>query len=362
MHGMKIAIVHEFLNQLGGLERTLQNLCDVFPDAAVYTLLHDEGLTRGQFTHKNIAESFIGHIPRASGYHRAMPFLYPLAAESLDLRDYDVIISNSVTAAKGVIVKPSTLHICYCSSPTRYLWDDSIYYLNNSFVPRIMRPAVSMVLSGLRIWDRQAAQRPDRFIANSQYVRRRIAKYYRRDAQVIYPPVDTASFSMTSIKKDDYYLMAGRLVEYKRFDLGIQACRALNRKLKIVGTGPDYGRLKMLAGPDIEFLGHVSDQELQRLFAGAQAFLFPQEEDFGIVQVEAIASGCPVIAYQAGGALEVIREGINGVLFNIQSSDSLAVGMRRAESIRFSAELIRKSALPFDSSVFKGAIKSAIGA
>ena len=359
---MKIAIVHEFLNQLGGLERTLQNLCDVFPDAAVYALLHDEVSTRGAFTHKQISESFIGNIPRASGYHRAMPFLYPLAAESLDLREYDVVISNSVTAAKGVILKPGTLHICYCSSPTRYLWDDSVYYLNDSFVPALARPAVSVILSGLRIWDRQAAQRPDRFIANSQYVRRRIAKYYRRDAQVIYPPVDISAFSATSAEKQEYYLMVGRLVEYKRFDLGIQACRALKRKLKIVGTGPDYTRLKALAGPDIEFLGHVGDQELRNLFAGARAFLFPQEEDFGIVQVEAIASGCPVVAYRAGGALEVIQEGVNGIFFDSQAPDLLTAAMRHVESIRFSPASIRQSALPFDAAIFRQAIKSAIGA
>ncbi len=345
---MKIALVHDYLTQLGGGERVLAEFCEMFPEAPIFTLIYDDKRTDGVFKNKKIYTSFLQKIPGSKKYFRGFVWLMPLAVEQFDFFDFDIVISVSHSFGKGIITKPSTKHICYCLTPTRYLW----HYPGLPF-KLISQP----ILSYLRNWDYQAARRPDYFIACSENVRQRIKKYYNRESEVIYPPVDTGKFYISNEPKD-YFLMVGRLVPYKRFDIAIEAFSKMpQERLMIIGDGPELRKLKIknkkLKNKNIKFLGRVSDEELPKYYANCRALIFPQEEDLGIAPLEAMASGKPVIAYRTGGALETVKEMETGLFFNKQNSKSLIEELIKFKESKFNPEKIRKYAQNFDKEIFK---------
>ncbi|MEK7620439.1 MAG: glycosyltransferase, partial [Patescibacteria group bacterium] len=301
---------------------TERQLHGLWPDAPLYTLLFDPK-SLPAFAGRDIRTSFLERLPFGRRKYQWYLPLMPTATEHYDLSDYDVVLSSTSAFAKGVLTRENTLHICYCHTPTRYLWSDTHSYIEELRVPRIVKMMLPPLLSRLRMWDRQAADRVDVFIANSQTVRRRIQKYYGRDAAVIHPPVDTHRFSISPEPKT-YFLTGGRLVAYKRYDLVIEAANRTGIPLKIFGSGPVEEALRRMAKPHIEFLGRVSDEEQAKLYAGARAFIHPQEEDFGITPVESMASGVPVIAWRRGGATETVVEGLSGAFFDEQIWEELA--------------------------------------
>ncbi len=355
---MKIALVHDYLNQYGGAERVLEVLCEIFPEAPIYALLYDERMTGGVFKEREIHTSFLQKLPFARKHHRIFPLLMPLAIEQFDLSYYDIVLSVSASFAKGVITKPHTKHINYCLTPTRFLWDDSHRYIDEFRYPWPIRKLVPFFITYLRLWDKEAALRVDKFVAISNFVKSRIKKYYNRDAAIIYPPVDAHKYYISD-KVSDYFLMVGRLVPYKRFDLAVKVFNAIGKPLKIIGDGPERKRLEKLvhrggmAKPNIEFLGLVSDYKMPEIYSRAQAVIFPQEEDFGIVPLEAMASGRPVIACRGGGALETILENQTGVFFDEQTEISLAQAIGRYYLTPWNPAAIRAHALKFGKEVFR---------
>lgn len=350
---MRIALVHDYLNQYGGGERMLEIFCEMFPDAPIYTLLYDEQATGHVFRNREIHTSFLQRLPLIKKYHRLLPFLMPIAIEQFDLSYYDVVISNSASFAKGVITKPRTRHISYCLTPTRYLWDDSHRYLAEANYPWLFKKFIPLFLSYLRIWDFEAAFRVDKFIAISSFIQKRIKKYYNRESEIIYPAIDVSKYHIATDKPEDYFLMVGRMVPYKKFDLAVKVFNATGQKLKIVGDGPEFKHLKRIAWPNIEFLGLISDCDMPKLYSHCKAVIFPQEEDFGLVPLEAMASGRPVIAYRGGGAMETVIDGENGVFFDQQTEIDLVRAIGRFEYTHWDAQKIRAHAFKFDKSVFK---------
>ncbi|MBI2068860.1 MAG: glycosyltransferase [Candidatus Yanofskybacteria bacterium] len=359
---MKIAFVHEYLNQFGGAERMLQVLCALFPEAPIYTLIYDRNATGGVFDDKIIHTSFLQKMPLAKKYHRAFPLLMPLAMEQFDFSGYDSVVSVSASFAKGILTKPGTKHICYCLTPPRFLWDDSQKFVEEFGYSRLVKKFLPPFITYLRMWDQEASRRVDDFWAISDFIKDRIDKYYRRPSTVIYPPVNINKFKIGNWKLEigNYYLMVGRLVSYKRFDLAVRVFSRLGLPLKIVGIGPEFKKLRSLASggsrskaSGIEFLGQVSDDRLVDLYAGSRALIFPQEEDFGIVPLESMASGKPVIAYRAGGALETVEEGKTGIFFDQLTEDSLMDAVRRFEKMSFDPKICRIQAEKFDVAVFK---------
>lgn len=349
---MKIALVHEYLNQFGGAERVLQVLSSFFPDAPIYTLFYDAKATGGVFEGKEIRTSFLQKAPFIKKYHRLFPLFMPVAIEQFDFSDFDVVISISSSFAKGVITKPQTKHICYCLTPPRFLWDGSQKFMDDFGYPRFIKNIFPPLITYLRLWDREASFRVDKFIAVSNFVKGRIKKYYSRDSDVIYCPVNTEKF-YTSPSIGDYFFMAGRHVSYKRFDLAVKVFNKLGWPLKIAGIGPETDRLKKLARSNIEFLGLVSDEILADLYSHARAFIFPQEEDFGITPLESMASGRPVIAYRGGGSVETIVEGKTGIFFDEQTEESLIRVVRSFDFTQFDPNECRRQADRFSIEVFK---------
>ena len=358
---MRVALIHDYLNQWGGAEKVLQAFCEIWPEAPIFTLVYDEKVTRGFFKEKRICTSFLQKFPFLKNNHRLFLMFMPQAIESFNLSGYDLVLSDSASYAKGVITRPETLHISYCHTPLRYVWDDNQKYVNEFCFPEIIKKFSSFPRSWLRIWDKEAASRVDKFIANSISVKKRIAKYYRRGAVVIYPPVDLGLFS---ISKDlgDYFLIGGRLAPYKRVDIVIEAFLKLDYKLKIFGDGVDMKRLKKIAGDskNIEFLGRIDDEAKARLYSRCRAFINPQYEDFGITAVEAMASGRPVIAYRRGGAVETIKENITGVFFDDQTPAGIMKAISDFEKISFNPEEIKQRTKQFSTERFKEEIKKYI--
>lgn len=349
---MRVALIHDHLTQYGGAERVLEALQAIWPEAPTYTLRYDPAVMGQAFAHKTIRTSFLERLPFARRAFRWFLPLMPLATESYDLSNFDVVISNSSAFSKGIITAPHAIHICYCHTPTRYLWSDTESYIAELRAPRFVKAALPLLLHKLRSWDQLAANRVDHFIANSETVERRIQKYYRRESQVIYPPVDIERFSISTEPKT-YFLAGGRLVAYKRFDLVVDAFTKLGKPLKVFGTGPELADLKKRAGPNITFVGRVSDDERARLFANAIAFINPQEEDFGITPVESMASGRPVIAYRRGGAIETVIDGVTGVFFDEQSWEELADVVLHFDERQFRPEKIRAHAEQFATRIFR---------
>jgi glycosyltransferase involved in cell wall biosynthesis len=306
----------------------------------------------------DVRTSFMQRLPLVTRQHQPFLLLYPLAFESFDLGGFDVVISNSSAFCKGVVTPPTTLHVCYCLTPMRWVWSYRSYVERERLgaAARLVLPAA---ISNLRAWDIATAQNVDRFMAISQTVAARIGKYYRREATVIYPPVNCATFTPQPNKEDDYYLVVSRLIPYKRIDLAVDAFTRLGLPLKIVGSGGrDEPALRARAGRNVEFLGRLSDGELQELYARCRAFVFPGEEDFGIAPLEAQASGRPVIAYAAGGALDTVVDGQTGVLFAPQTVDALVEAVRRAERTAWDPAAIRAHAERFDTCVFRSRLRS----
>jgi len=349
---MRIAFVHEYLNQFGGAERVLQVLASIFPDAPIYTLFYDSEATGRVFEGKEIRTSFLQKIPFINKYHRFFPLFMPTAIEQFNFSQFDVVISISASFAKGIITKPGTRHICYCLTPPRFLWDDSQKFVEEFTYPGAIKIFFPPLITYVRLWDREASLRVDEFWSISNFVRDRVKKYYLRDSEVIYCPVNVDKFYITD-SIDDYFFMTGRLVSYKRFDLAIRVFNKLGWPLKIAGVGPEMKKLKKIAGNNIEFLGLVSDEKLADLYSHSKAFIFPQEEDFGITPLESMASGRPVIAYRGGGAVETVREGETGFFFNQQTEESLSEAVKRFNAKDFEPSKCREQAERFGIEVFK---------
>ncbi len=355
---MKLALVHDHLVQDGGAEEVLRVLQDIWPQAPTYALFYD-AQKFPDFQNKKIKTSFLQKLPLSLKKYQWYLPLMPAATESYNLTEFDAIVSSSSAFSKGVIIKPNAVHICYCHTPTRYLWSDTHSYVSELRVPWFIKAILLPILSQLRLWDHAAAQRVDLFVANSKTVQERIKKYYGKNSIVIHPPVNTEKFFISSEPKN-YFLVGGRLVPYKRYDLIIQAFNRTGLPLKIFGTGPIEEELKKTANSNIEFVGRVSDQELVNLYVNCRAFLHPQEEDFGITAVEAMAAGRPIIAYRKGGATETVVEGVTGEFFDEQIWEELADLLIRFDEKKYNPEVIREHAQKFNTERFKNEIHEVV--
>jgi glycosyltransferase involved in cell wall biosynthesis len=359
---MKVALVHDYLNQMGGAERVVMAFHEIFPDAPIYTSIYDPQRVDPAFQKMDIRTSFMQKFPLVTKHHQPYLPFYPFAMESLDLRDYDLVLSSSSAFAKGVITRPETMHICYCHTPMRWCWNYD-EYVEREQLGGIARRVLPFLITGLRIWDQTSSMRVDHFIANSPVIAERIQKYYRREAVFIPPPVDAQRFSFdAATQPEDYFLVLSRLIPYKRIDLAIQACNKLQLPLVIIGGGRDEERLKKMAGPTIRFLGRLSDAEVLHYYAHCRAFLFPGEEDFGITPLEAQASGRPVIAYGAGGALASVVDGVTGTFFKQQTVEGMANVLATFDEHAFDPQTIRNHALEFDTPRFHRRIQQFIEA
>lgn len=348
---MRVAIVCSWLNQYGGAERVLEAIKSLYPDAPIYTSIFWPEVLPEFYRSWDIHVSVLDRLPLIHRHHRLFLPLYPLAFETFDLSNYDVIISVTSAFAHGIVTNPQALHICYCLTPARFLWDYE-NYVRREGIARALKLLSPFVLRGLRQWDRLAADRVDEFVAISEEVARRIAKYYRRPSRVIYPPVETARFK-PSEERGDYFLIISRLVPYKRIDLAVEAFNRLGLPLVIIGDGRDRAALERMAQSNIHFLGRISDSETSAYLARCRAFIFPGEEDFGIAPLEAQAAGRPVIAYAGGGALETIQSGVTGTFFYPQTADALAEAVAAFDETRYDPIEIRRHAENFDVSVFR---------
>src|SRR5689334_14945546 len=357
---MRVAIVHDLMNQMGGAERVLLTLHDLYPQAPIYTSIWDPRITDKRFRSLDIRTSYMQRLPFIMRHHQPYLPLYPFVFERLDLREYDVVISSSWAFAKGIVTRPEALHICYCHTPMRWAWRYEDYVAHED-VGLIARAILPPFVTWLRSWDYTTAARVDYFLANSPAVAARIAKYYRREATVIMPPVDTSRFQVAS-SHDDYFLVVSRMIPYKRIDLAVQAFTRLGLPLRVIGGGRDEKKLRRMAGKNVRFMGTLPDAAVREHMARCRALIFPGEEDFGITPVEAQASGRPVIAYGAGGALESVVQGVTGEFFGTQTTECLAETVSRFDERRYDSQAIRKHAESFDTEVFKSKIRAYIKA
>ncbi len=347
----RIALAHDHLFQLGGAEQVLRELTHLYPEAPVYTLVCDAE-ARDFLSPIELKTSYLQQLPGGVRFFKWFLPVMPTAWKRFDFSTYDIVISSSSGFVKGITASPNALHISYCHSPARYLWGDSEAYLRAAHIPWPAKQYLAHLIDAFREWDYAAAQRVDHFIANSQYIASRIQTYYDRESTVIYPPIDTAQFHLDKDVRD-YYLIVSRLRPYKRVDLAIEAFNNLRLPLVIIGEGEEYQHLRSIAKGTIHFLGEVSDAERNKYLARCKAFIYPQEEDFGITAVEAMASGRPVIAYRAGGALETVVPGLSGVFFDEQSWESLAYTILKHEHENMDPSTIRSQVLRFDTKVFR---------
>jgi glycosyltransferase involved in cell wall biosynthesis len=346
----KIALVHDYFVQMGGAERVAEAMHDSFPGAPVYTTVALPKFLPGGLRTADIRTSALQHLPALDRRFRHYFMLYPFAVEHFDLSQYDLIFSSSSGYAKGVRRRRNAIHVCYCHTPMRWVWRYDDYVAREGF-SGALRASLPTLLWGLRKWDLRASRQPNYYIANSHLVAQRIKKIYGREAFVIPPPIDVQRFQMSD-EVGDYYLVLSRLMPYKRIDLAIEACRRANRRLIVIGDGPDRSRLEKLADDRIEFLGRQPDQVVNYYAARCRALLFPGEEDFGMAPLEVNAAGRPVIAYRAGGAVETVIEGVTGVFFDHQNIQSLAEAIEQFEGLRWKQENLRHHAERFDRTVF----------
>lgn len=355
---MKVALIHEHMYQEGGAEKVLRQFQALYPDAPTFTTVFNRRGMGSDFASKDIRPSFIQHFPGGVRMYKWFLPLMPAAVERFQLAPYDVVLSSNSCFAKGVITRPDAVHISFCHSHTRYLWNDSYDYVENLHYPRFFkRGIIAPYLSYLRMWDRLAADRVDHFIANSHSIQLGIKKYYQRDSTVIFPPVETHRFSLADAV-DKYFVTGGRLVSYKRFDLAIMAANQLGLPLTIFGAGPEEKKLRALAKPNVTFIGRINDEHKQRILARALAFINPQEEDFGITPVEAMAAGRPVIAYARGGALDTVKPGVSGVLFDEQAWEPLADAMIRFRASDYNPHAVKAWAEQFSEERFRSEIRA----
>ncbi|MFZ5932917.1 MAG: glycosyltransferase [Patescibacteria group bacterium] len=346
---MKVALVYDRVNKWGGAERVLMALHEIFSDAPLYTSVYSPAKAAWAKIFPKVIPSFLNKIPLFRERHELLGTLTPLAFESFDFSSYDVVISVTSEAAKGIITRPGTHHICYCLTPTRYLWSHHQLYFRNKFLKFFSKPLVSY----LRNWDKIAAQRPDEIVAISRAVRERIKNYYGRDAKVIYPPVEIDEFTDGEEAKKKFFLVAGRLVPYKRVDLAVNAFNKLGYPLLVVGTGSEERKIRRLAKENIKFVGEVSDQKLATYYREAAALIVPQEEDFGIVSLEAQAAGTPVIAYHKGGSLDTVINGKTGIFFEKQTVTSLTKAVKSFTKMKFEKRDLLTNATRFSKERFK---------
>ena len=353
----RIALVHDYLNQYGGAERVLESFHDLYPDAPVYTSIYAPELMPAQYRDWRVEVSFMQQLPMIHRHHQPYLLLYPRAFDRLKLNGFDLVLSSSSAFAKGVRAPVGVPHICYCHSPMRFVWDFE-RYAERERMNQVARRLLPLLLRRMRQWDLHTSLRVDQFIANSSTVAARIKKYWNRDSTIVFPPVDTENIHpVAESEVQDYFMLISRLVPYKRFDIAIDAFNRLGLPLKIVGNGRARAALERQAGPNIEFLGNVSDEEKHHLFAHCRAAIFPAEDDFGIAQVEAQAAGRPVIALSAGGALDTVVDGFSGVLFRPQSADGLIAAVRRFETLEFSGTAIAENAAKFSRGRFEREIR-----
>lgn len=354
---LKVAIVHDWLVSYAGADRVVDCMHHVFPDAPIYTLVYDKEKMPTWFRDYDIRTTWIQKLPFATKLYKKLLPLMPGAFEALDLSEYDLVLSSSSSCSKGVITRPDAVHICYCHTPIRYVWD--FYYTYRANANPLVRAVMPSQMHKLRQWDKCAADRVDYFIANSRYIAQRIKKYYRRDSDVIYPCVHINQSPF--VEKEDFYLVVGRFTWYKRIDLAVAACTKLGRRLVVIGTGDEESRLKAMAGPTVEFKGGgLSDEEVRGYYLRAKAFLFPGEEDFGITPVEAQSAGTPVLAFARGGACETVEDGRTGLLFHAQTVESLAECIEKfeAEGVACSKEEIRAHSLSFSEERFEEELRA----
>ena len=355
---MRVAIIHDWLNQVGGAEMVLEVLKEAYPQAPIYTSIYRPEVMPSRYRDWEIRTSWLNRLPFVKKHHQPFLPLYPLAFEGVNLGGYELVISNKSAFCHGVITPPETVHICYCLTPTRFLWDYH-NYVRHEGINVVARALLPPFLYSLRLWDRAAADRVDHFVAISETVRQRIEKFYRRQAVVIHPPVDVERFQVRE-SHDDYFLIVSRLIPYKRVDLAVQAFNVLGLPLKIIGDGRDRPRLEALAKPNIEFLGRLPDHQVEEYVSRCQAFLFPGEEDFGIAPLEAQAAGRPVIAYAGGGALETVVEDVTGLFFLEKTADSLAQAVSLFDAGAFDSTAIQRHAQAFGKEAFKSKLQAFI--
>jgi glycosyltransferase involved in cell wall biosynthesis len=384
MGNLRIALVHDWLTGMRGGERCLEAFCELFPEADIYTLLHIKGSVSPAIERHRIETSFIQSMPWVHRWYRYYLPLFPLAIERFRLQPYDLVLSSSHCVAKGIRPPAGATHLCYIHSPMRYVWDQFAQYAGGGRSGAVARFGMNLLRGWLQSWDVASAARVHRFVANSHNIAAKVRRYYNRPASVLHPPVDWHTFRAAE-KSDDFYLMVTAFAPYKRVDLAIQACNVMKRRLKIIGKGQEEPRLRALAGPTVEFLGWQPDEIVRDHYSRCQALLFPGEEDFGIVPVEAMACGKPVIAFGRGGALETVLpllEGVEtgddshpgpqhesmtgpiraptGVFFNEQSVDSVIHAMSRFEQYRrfFDPQTIRNHVAQFDRERFKAQLEA----
>ena len=349
---LKVAIVHDYLNQYGGAERVLEVIHGLFPEAPVYTLLYDPLRLPERFSTWDIKPSFLNRLPGHRKHYQKMLSLFPHAIESFDLREYQVVISSSNAWAKGAITLPGTLHLCYVHTPMRFAWDwfHQIPMEHSQLTNLFLVP----LLNRIRLWDVSSSLRPDQYLANSLEVQQRVEKYYRRQSTLLYPPVDTEYFKPDEGNcAGDYFLIVSRLKPYKRLDIAVEAFNKLGHKLVIVGEGSEYARLKRSAGQNVEFTGRLPDDQLRKYYRNCKALVFPGLEDFGIAPVEAQSCGRPVIAFGKGGCRETVLNNETGILFPRQTADSLMEAVKAFDSTKFDRNNIRKHAQSFDRKIFE---------
>lgn len=349
---MKIALVHDWILNLGGAERTLVALHEIFPDAPIYTLFYKKELADKYLSNAKIIVSRLQKFPFVTSLYPYLAFIMPSIIESFDLSEFDLVISSSVIFSKGLVLKPKTRHICYCYSPTRFLWDRNSDYERSGLISKIARHC-------LRIWDRLASDRVDEFIAISKNVQDRIKKYYHRDSKIIFPPVNIRNVESDFVPTaENYYLIVSRLYDYKNIALAIDTFNKLRLPLIIIGDGPAKRRLRRMAGDNVDLLGFVSDEFLAGYYKNCRAFIMPQEEDFGITPVEAMAHGKPVLALRRGGVIEILEEGVTGEFFDDPIPETLADGIRRLNDNyhKYNPSLIREATNKFSTEKFRNAI------
>ncbi len=352
MKSLRIALVHDWLNQVGGAENVLETLVRLYPGAPIFTSMYAASLMPPRYRTWDIRTTFMQRLPGVFTHHQAYLPLYPLAFRGLDLRGYDLILSNKSGFCHGVPVPAGARHICYCLTPTRFLWQYDLYRAREALSPALdlaLRP----MIAALRRWDYAAAQRVHHFIAISTEVQDRIRRFYGRESSIIFPPADIGRFRPAAEPPGDYFLAGGRLIPYKRTDLAVRACSELGLKLLVYGDGRDRPALERMAGPSVTFLGRVSWDELARLYAGARAFIFPGLEDFGIAPVEAQAAGRPVIAYAGGGALDTVVPGVTGEFFSPATVEALQAVLARFDATAYDPAACRANAERFASERFE---------
>jgi glycosyltransferase involved in cell wall biosynthesis len=357
---MRVAVVHDYLNQQGGAEKVLQAVAELFPRAPVYTLLQDGDKVGPFLQGRDVRTSWLQRMPFAKRWYEKYLMLYPFFIEQMDLSDYDLVVSDSSAWAKGVLTFPPTCHVSYLHTPMRFAWD--YYHETVTRIPWLYRGALRLTMSYLRVWDVVATRRVDFLACNSRTVQSRVRKYYGRDAEVIPPPVDTSFFTPAQNGDDGgngrrfaepYFLVVCRLKDYKRVDLAVEAFRGLRRRLVVIGDGPERKELAKKAGPNVTFIPEADDETVREYYRHALAFIMPAHEDFGIAPVEAMACGKPVIAYRRGGALDTVVDGVTGCFFDEQEPRAVREAVLGFNPGRYDARVVRNRAVRYDTSRFK---------